>query len=59
LRDTFAKARQANVLCVTHVTSTMGQAAEDFEKGEADGTADALQILKAIVQNETNKSDRR
>jgi uridine phosphorylase len=52
---TFATARRANVLCIAHVTNTMGQAAEDFEKGEADGTADAMQILKAIVQNEANK----
>jgi hypothetical protein len=28
----------------------MGQTAQDFEKGEADGTADAMQILDAIVQ---------
>ena len=47
---TFAKARQANVLCIAHVTNTMGQTAQDFEKGEADGTADAMLILEAIVQ---------
>lgn len=47
---TFAKARKVDVLCIAHVTNTMGQAAQDFEKGEADGTADALQILQAIVQ---------
>ena len=32
---TFARARQAKVLCIAHVTNTMGQAAQDFEKGEA------------------------
>jgi uridine phosphorylase len=47
---TLARARQAKVLCIAHVTNTMGQAAQDFEKGEADGTADALQILEAIVR---------
>jgi uridine phosphorylase len=47
---TFARARQAKVLCIAHVTNTMGQAAQDFEKGEADGTANALQILEAIVR---------
>ena len=47
---TFARARQAKVLCIAHVTNTMGQAAQDFEKGEADRTADALQILEAIVR---------
>jgi uridine phosphorylase len=46
----FAKTRRVEVLCIAHVTNTMGHAAEDFEKGEADGTADALQILEAIVQ---------
>ena len=46
----FAKARQAKVLCIAHVTNTMGQTDQDFEKGEADGTADALQILEAIVR---------
>jgi purine-nucleoside phosphorylase len=52
---TFAKARQANVLCIAHVTNTMGQTAQDFEKGEVDGTADAMQILEAIVQSETTR----
>ena len=47
---TFAKARQANVLCIAHVTNTMGQAVQDFEKGEADGTADALAVLAAITR---------
>jgi hypothetical protein len=28
----------------------MGQAAQDFEKGEADGTADALAVLGAVVR---------
>ena len=45
----FAKVRQVNVLCIAHVTNTMGQAVEDFEKGADDGTADALQILESIV----------
>jgi uridine phosphorylase len=47
---TFAKARNARVLCIAHVTNTMGQTVQDFEKGEADGTSDALQILKVIVR---------
>ena len=37
------------VLCLAHVTNTMGQGGQDFEKGEADGTTDALQVLAAIV----------
>src|SRR5262245_26159191 len=46
---TFARAAGTRILCLAHVTNTMGQAERDFEKGEADGVADALQILDAIV----------
>ena len=46
----FAKARGANVLCIAHVTNTMGQGPQDFEKGQADGTDDALRVLEAIVK---------
>jgi uridine phosphorylase len=45
----FARARGAPVLCLAHVTNTMGQTEQDFEKGEADGTAEALRVLEAIV----------
>jgi uridine phosphorylase len=46
---TFAGTTGAAVLCLAHVTNTMGQAGDDFEKGEADGTADALAILEALI----------
>ena len=46
----FAQAANKQVLCLAHVTNTMGQAGQDFEKGEADGTADAMRILAAIAQ---------
>jgi hypothetical protein len=39
----------AAVLCLAHVTNTMGLAEQDFEKGEADGTSDALRLLEAIT----------
>jgi alpha-D-ribose 1-methylphosphonate 5-triphosphate synthase subunit PhnG len=45
----FARAARAQVLCLAHVTNTMGMAGEDFEKGEADGTRDALAILERTV----------
>src|SRR4051812_42474576 len=45
----FASVRQARVLCLAHVTNTMAQSGADFEKGEADGTADALDVLGALV----------
>jgi uridine phosphorylase len=50
----FAKANQARVLCLAHVTNSMGQAEQDFDKGEADGTADALAILAAIARQIPN-----
>lgn len=46
---TFARAASARVLCLAHVTNTMGMTGEDFEKGEADGTRDALAILETTV----------
>jgi uridine phosphorylase len=46
---TFGHARQAQVLCLAHVTNVMGQLGLDFEKGEADGTVDALMAIEAVV----------
>ncbi len=45
----FARERDRPALCLAHVTNTMGLADQDFEKGEADGTADALTILEALA----------
>jgi len=45
----FARAANVRVLCLAHVTNTMGQAGDDFEKGEADGTRDSLAALRAVV----------
>jgi uridine phosphorylase len=49
---TFARTAGVQVLCLAHVTNTMGQTEQDFEKGEADGTADALRVLEAILIQE-------
>jgi uridine phosphorylase len=46
---TFARARRASVLCLAHVTNTMGLTELDFEKGESDGTSDALKVLEVIA----------
>ncbi|MFL6798551.1 MAG: nucleoside phosphorylase [Xanthobacteraceae bacterium] len=46
---TFARSAGAAVICIAHVTNTMGLANEDFEKGADDGTVDALKLLEAIV----------
>lgn len=47
---TFARKRNKAVLCLAHVTNTMGLADRDFEKGDADGTADALMILETLAK---------
>lgn len=47
---TFADVRDENVVCFAHVTNEMGQADEDFEKGEAWGSRDALEMVDAARQ---------
>jgi len=46
---TFARTSNVKVLCLAHVTNTMGQAGQDFEKGEFAGTQAALAVLEAII----------
>ena len=46
----FAAARQKPVLCFAHVTNLMAQSEGDFEKGEADGTVDALAVIGAAAK---------
>jgi len=48
----FARAANRNVLCLAHVTNTMAIAEQDFEKGEAQGTVEALRVLEAIALSE-------
>ena len=45
----FARFANARVLCLAHVTNTMGMTGGDFEKGEANGARDALAILETTV----------
>ena len=45
----FAAAAGVRALCLAHVTNTMGLAGDDFEKGEADGTRDALAVLGRVI----------
>ena len=45
----FARASSRKVICLAHVTNTMAIAEQDFEKGEADGTIDALRALEGII----------
>jgi len=45
----FADVRERPVVCFAHVTNQMGQTEEDFEKGEADGSRDALEVIDAAA----------
>jgi uridine phosphorylase len=45
----YASARHRDVICVAHVTNAMATDGDDFEKGEADGAHDALEVVSAIV----------
>lgn len=47
---TFAAVHRRPVLCLAHVTNTMGVADGDFEKGEADGSTTSLQVIAALAQ---------
>jgi len=46
---TFARVARVRVLCLAHVTNTMGQSGQDFEKGAMDGAAEALAVIEAIA----------
>ena len=46
----FARARRRNVLCFAHVTNQMAVALGDFEKGEADGARDLLDVIAAAAR---------
>jgi hypothetical protein len=46
----FAKARRKAVLCFAHVIKQMAQIEDDFEKGEADGTVDALAVIVSAAK---------
>ncbi len=46
----FATTAGVPVLCLAHVTNTMGRTEKDFEKGELDGAAEALAIIRDIAE---------
>lgn len=45
----FAQVRQKPVLCFAHVTNQMGRIEGDFEKGEEDGSREALQLIAIVA----------
>jgi uridine phosphorylase len=46
----FAQARGRDVLCFAHVTNQMAVVEGDFEKGEADGARDSLDVIAAAAR---------
>lgn len=46
----FARARGRDVLCFAHVTNQMAVIEGDFEKGEADGARDSLDVIVAAAR---------
>jgi uridine phosphorylase len=41
----FAKAKGHPVICFAHITNQMGNVENDFEKGEAQGSLDAIEVI--------------
>ncbi len=41
----FAESQGHTVVCFAHLTNTMAQTGDDFEKGEANGSREALELL--------------
>ncbi len=46
----FAEASGRDVVCFAHITNQMGSIEGDFEKGEADGSRDALALIAATAR---------
>src|SRR3984957_20460832 len=46
----FAQARRKPVLCLAHVTNQMAVSDGDFDKGEADGAYDSLNVIGAVAR---------
>jgi uridine phosphorylase len=44
----FAQARRKAVICFAYVTNRMGIVEGDFEKGDADGSRNALDLIAAV-----------
>jgi hypothetical protein len=46
----FARVRDNAVVCFAHVTNQMERVEQDFENGAADGTSDALAVIRATAK---------
>jgi uridine phosphorylase len=46
----FAEAKRHAVICFAHITNQMGNVENDFEKGEAQGSLDAIEVISQAAQ---------
>ena len=46
----FAKAKNKQVICFAHLTNTMAQQHGDFEKGEENGSVNALKLIVETIK---------
>lgn len=46
----FAEAKGHQVLCFAHITNQMGNVENDFEKGEAQGSRDAIDVISQAAE---------
>ena len=46
----FAKAREKPVICFAQITNRMGSVENDFEKGEAQGSLAAVELIDQAVR---------
>ena len=46
----FAEVKNKPVICFAHVTNRMGNIEGDFEKGEGNGSRDALQVISSTAK---------
>ena len=54
----FAASRTKPVLCFAHVTNQMARIEGDFEKGEADGSVEALAVICAAAEAWQQRAER-
>lgn len=46
----FAEAKDHSVICFAHITNQMGNVENDFEKGEAQGSLDAIEVISQAAK---------
>ena len=46
----FAQAKGRPVICFAHITNQMGNVENDFEKGEAQGSLDAIEVISQAAE---------